>query len=137
MVTIPEGAWLAYQLTITESGRPKSEPMVEKYTFNKIDGEDCTVSVERNGNPVGNLKTKLSHGSGLFDYSSLVKKGSDNITTSFGHFYANIFEGVVDGHSVRMYLGKDDIVFRYIRTINTDSGLHSETRELCWASIKI
>ncbi len=137
MVTIPEGAWLAYQLTITESGRPKSEPMVEKYTFNKINGDDCTVSVDRNGTPIDTLKTKLSFGSGLFDYSSLTKKGSDNIKTSFGHFYANIYEGELDGHSVRMYLGKDDLVFRYIKTCNTDSGLHSETRELCWASIKI
>lgn len=137
MVTIPEGAWLAYQLTITESGKPKSEPMVEKYTFSKIDGDDCTVSVDRNGTPVETLKTKLSFGSGLFDYSSLIKKGSDNIKTSFGHFYANIYEGMVDGHSVRMYLGKDDLVFRFIKTCTTDSGLHSETRELCWASIKI
>ncbi len=137
MVTIPEGAWLAYQLTITESGRPKSEPMVEKYTFTKVEGEDCTVSLERNGNPVDTLKTKLSYGSGLFDYSKLTKKGSDNINTQFGHFYANIYEGQVDGNNVRMYLGKEDIVFRYIRTFSTETGLHSETRELCWASIKI
>lgn len=137
MVTIPEKAWLAYQLTITESGKPKSEPMVEKYTFDKIEGDSCTVSVERNGNPITTLSTKLSDGSGLFDYSQLTKKGSDNINTSFGHFYANIYEGEIDGHSVRMYLGKDDIVFRYIRTTKTESGLHSETRELCWASIKI
>lgn len=137
MADIPEGTWLAYQLTITESGKPKSEPMVEKYTFRKIDGDDFTVDVERNGEPVCTLNTKRSYGSGLFDFSTLTKKGADNIKTSFGHFYANIYEGAIDGKSVRMFLGKDDIVFRFIKTYNTESGLHSETRELCWASIKI
>lgn len=137
MATIPEGTWLAYQLTVTESGKAKSEPMVEKYTFTKIDGDDCTVDVECNQKPVRTMHTKLSYGSGLFDFSKLTKRGSDNINTSFGHYYANIYEGEVDGRSVRLYLGKEDIVFRYIQTYSTEDGLHSETRELCWASIKI
>lgn len=137
MVTVTEGAWLAYQLTVTESGKSKSEPKVEKYAFTSVSGDDCTVSIERNGEPVGNISTKMSFGSALFDFSSLAKKGADNINTNFGHFYANIYEGEIDGKSVRMYIGKDDIVFRYITTERSESGLHSETRELMWASIKI
>lgn len=137
MVEIPTGAWLAYQLTVTESGRPKSEPMVEKYTFESVGDGRCTVKVERNGESVGTIETLTSYGSCLFDFSGLEKKGSDNINTAFGHFYANIYEGEADGKSVRMYLGKDDIVFRYITTERSENGLHSETRELCWASIKI
>ena len=137
MVDIPAGAWLAYQLSVTESGKMKSEPMVEKYTFEKVEDGKCTVSVERNQQPVGKMETLTSYGSCLFDFSKLTKKGSDNINTAFGHFYANIYEGEVDGHSVRLYLGKDDIVFRYITTKRSEAGLHSETRELCWASIKI
>lgn len=134
---VPEGAWLAYQLTITESGKAKSAPMVEKYTFTKVADGKCTVTVERNGEPKGTIETSTSFGSCLFDFSKLEKKNADNINTQFGHFFANIYEGEDNGQSVRMYLGKDDIVFRRITTVRSEAGLHSETRELCWASIKI
>ena len=137
MVAVTAGAWLAYQLTVTDSGKLKSEPMVEKYTFDSVSDGRCSVRVERNGEPVCTMETLVSYGSALFDFTKLTKKGSDNISTAFGHFYANIYEGEVDGKSVRMYLGKDDIVFRYTTTERSESGLHSETRELCWASIKI
>ena len=137
MVDVTAGAWLAYQLTVTDSGKLKSEPMVEKYSFDSVVDGKCKVTVERNGQPLGTMETLVTYGSALFDFSKLTKKGSDNINTAFGHFYANIYEGVVDGKSVRMYLGKDDIVFRYITTERSEAGLHSETRELCWASIKI
>ncbi|MBO5600372.1 MAG: hypothetical protein J5897_04950 [Candidatus Methanomethylophilus sp.] len=137
MVDVTAGAWLAYQLTVTDSGKLKSEPMVEKYSFDSVEDGKCKVTVERNGQPLGTMETLVTYGSALFDFSKLTKKGSDNINTAFGHFYANIYEGVVDGKSVRMYLGKDDIVFRYITTERSEAGLHSETRELCLASIKI
>ena len=137
MFEIPEGAWLAYQLTTTESGKPKMEPKVEKYTFVKIDGEDCTVNVECNGEPVGTIQTKTSFGSSLFDFSGLEKKGSENLNTNFGHFYVNIYEGIEGDKSVRMYIAKGNIVFRRVITYHKGDSLYSESRELCWSSIRL
>ena len=137
MLQVPEGAWFGFQVNISESGKPKVAPMVERYTFEKIDGEDCTVAVECNGEPKGRIQTKTSYASSLFDFSQLEKKGSENINTNFGHFYANIYEGVVDGVSIRMYLGKDDIVFRRVISYNKGDALYSESREFCWSSIRI
>ena len=137
MFEIPEGAWLAYQLTTTESGKPKMEPKVEKYTFVKIDGEDCTVNVECNGEPVGTIQTKTSFGSSLFDFSGLEKKGSENLNTNFGHFYVNIYEGIEGDKSVRMYIAKGNIVFRRVIAYHKGDSLYSESRELCWASIRL
>ena len=137
MFEIPEGAWLAYQLTTTESGKPKMEPKVEKYTFVKIAGEDCTVDVERNGEPVGTIQTKTSFGCYLFDFSGLEKKGSENLNTNFGHFYVNIYEGKEGDASVRMYIAKDNIVLRRVLSYTKGDSLYSESRELCWASIRI
>lgn len=133
----PEGAWLGFQLTVSESGKPKVAPMVERYTFEKIVGEDCTVAVECNGEPKGHMHTKTNYASSLFDFSNLEKKGSENLSTNFGHFYVNIYEGIVDGTSVRMYLGKDDIVFRRVISYNKGDALYSESREFCWSSIRI
>lgn len=137
MFEIPEGAWLAYQLTTTESGKPKMEPKVEKYTFVKIDGEDCTVNVECNGEPVGTIQTKTSFGSSLFDFSGLEKKGSENLNTNFGHFYVNIYEGIEGDKSVRMYIAKGNIVFRRVIAYHKGDSLYSESRELCWSSIRL
>ena len=137
MFEIPEGAWLGYQLNVSESGKPKVAPMVERYTFEKIEGNDCTVSVERNGEPVGRIHTKTSFGCSLFDFSGLEKKGSENLNTNFGHFYVNIYEGKEGDSSVRMYIAKDNIVLRRVISYNKGDSLYSESRELCWASIRL
>ncbi len=137
MFQVPEGAWFGFQLTVSESGKPKVAPMVERYTFEKIDGEECTVAVERNGEPRGRMQTNTKFASNLFDFSKLEKKGSENLNTNFGHFYVNIYEGVEDGVNVRMYLGKDDIVFRRVISYNKGDALYSESREFCWSSVRI
>ncbi len=113
------------------------EPKVEKYTFVKIAGEDCTVDVQRNGEPVGTIQTKTSYGCSLFDFSNLEKKGSENLNTNFGHFYVNIYEGQEGDRSVRMYIAKDNIVLRRVIAYHKGDNLYSESRELCWASIRL
>lgn len=137
MFQVPKGGWLAYQLIISQSGKPKMDPMVEKYTFEEVAGGDCTVAVERNGEPQGLIHTKTDYGSCLFDFSQLEKRGSENLNTNFGHFYVNIYEGVVDGVATRMFLAKDNIVFRSVISYHKGDSLYSESRELCWASVKL
>lgn len=138
MVEIAEGTWFAYQYTVTESGRSHSDPKIVKYTVEKIDGDDITMSKEVNGEDAGKFPTKKSFGSYIFDMSALSKRGSENMTTSFGHMYVSIFEFNGDGESERLFLGKDNVVFRDIRTRRKSEGvLITETRELCWSSMKL
>ena len=138
MARINEGTWFAYQLTVTESGRTRSDPTIEKYTVQKIEGQNVLVQKEINGKDVGQFNTTRGHGSCVFDMASLSKRGSENMNTGFGHMYVNIFESAGDGESERIFLGKDNIVFRDIRTRKkSDDVLITETRELCWTSMKL
>lgn len=138
MTEITVGTWFAYQYTITESGRSRSDPKIIKYTVKSIDGDKVTMGKEVNGDDAGDFTTDKSHGSYVFDMSTLSKRGSENMTTSFGHMYVSIYEFNGDGCSERVFLGKDNVVFRDIRTKRKSEGvLVTETRELCWSSMKL
>lgn len=138
MAEITEGTWFAYQVTVSHGGRAHGDPAIEKYSVVRIDGDDVTVEKEVNGTEKSTIGTKTSFGSLVFDMSELEKKGSENMTTPFGHMYVNIFENSHDGWSERVFLGKDNIVFRDVRTELRDGGvLYTETRELCWTSMKL
>ena len=66
-----------------------------------------------------------------------ISRGSENLNTNFGHFYVNIYEGQEGDKSVRMYIAKDNIVLRRVLSYTKGDSLYSESRELCWASIRI
>ena len=138
MTEITEGVWFAYQLTVSCGGRNHKDPSIEKYTIVKIDGDDVTVQREVDGAGAETFETKTTFGSCIFDMSDLEKKGSENMTTPFGHIYVNIFESSREGRSERVFLGKDNIVFRDVRTqLQSGGALYTETRELCWTSMKL
>lgn len=138
MTEITEGTWFAYQLTVLRGGRNHRDPSIEKYTVVKIDGDDITVQREINGTGAEIIATKRSFGSFIFDMSGLEKKGSENMKTPFGHMYVNIFESSQDGGSERTFIGKDNIVFRDVRTrLQSEGVLYTETRELCWTNMKL
>ena len=97
-----------------------------------------TVQREVDGAGAETFETKTTFGSCIFDMSDLEKKGSENMTTPFGHIYVNIFESSRDRGSERVFLGKDNIVFRDVRTqLQSGGALYTETRELCWTSMKL
>ncbi|MGI6009524.1 MAG: hypothetical protein ACOX8X_05350 [Methanomethylophilus sp.] len=137
MSEITEGTWFAYQLTVSGGGKSR-DPSIEKYTVKKIDGDKVTVEFEVNGEKKKTLHTTKDFGSYIFDLSKLEKKGAENITTQFGHVFANIYEANGNGKSERVFLGKDNVVFRDVRTaMQKDGTLYSESRELCWTSMKL
>ncbi|WII09478.1 hypothetical protein O8W32_01285 [Methanomassiliicoccales archaeon LGM-DZ1] len=138
MSEITEGTWFAYQLTASRGGRSHNEPSIEKYTVAKIDGDSVTVKLEVNAVPKGELHTTKDCGSYIFSLEGLEKKGAENIKTQFGHVYANIYEFNGGGRSERIFLGKDNVVFRDVRTVMQEDGsLYTENRELCWTSMKL
>ncbi len=139
MTEITAGTWFAYQMTATESGRTKSEISIEKYTVEKIEADgSCTVIKNINGTDVETLRTTTAFGSCVFDLAGLEKRGSENMNTAFGHMYVNILEAQRLGGSERVFLGKDNVVFRDIRTQLRSGGvLYTETRELSWTSMKL
>lgn len=139
MTDITEGTWFAYQLQTSKRALSGGDPTIEKYTILKIEGDNVTVQKNVNGEDTEKLETKTSFGSYIFDMAGLEKRGSDNMNTQFGHIYANIFESVgrKDG-SERIFLGKDNIVFRQVVTKKQpDGSLYSEDRNLMWSSMKI
>ena len=137
MTEISEGTWFGYQLTVATSGRPRAEPLIERYTVKKIDGDRVTVVKEINGGSPETIETKTGYGSYIFDLNGLERRGAENMKTAFGHMYVNIYESENDGSSERVFLGKDGIAFRDIKTRHTEKGLYTETRELFWTNMKL
>ncbi|MDD2627058.1 MAG: hypothetical protein PHT00_01490 [Candidatus Methanomethylophilus sp.] len=140
MTEITEGTWFAYQMTATESGKSRSDVSIEKYTIAKISADGgCIVVKNINGVDVDTLETKADDGSCIFSLKGLEKRGSENMNTAFGHIYVNIYETPDrSGDSERVFLGKDNVVFRDIRTqVRDGSSLYTETRELSWTNMKL
>lgn len=138
MTEITEGTWFAYQMSATQSGRPKNEVTIEKYTITKISGSQCTVVKNVNGQDAETFETSVEDGSCIFSLKGLEKRGAENMSTAFGHMYVNIYEVERCGGSERVFLGKDNVVFRDIRTQMWSGGvLYTETRELSWTNMKL
>lgn len=57
--------------------------------------------------------------------------------TSFGSMYVTIYEKEDGDEGARIFIGKDNIAFRIIKTRNTDNGLYTESSELCWTNVKL
>jgi hypothetical protein len=132
------GSWVEYEVTVTRSDKKKSESFVEKYTVTTLDGDACTILKEVEGKDPETINGSLRFGSCIFDIDHMFKTGSENMTTVFGHMYVNIFETDRLGGGERIFLGKDNIVFRDVRTQMWSMGvLYTETRELVWTSLKL
>ncbi|AGI47947.1 hypothetical protein TALC_00953 [Thermoplasmatales archaeon BRNA1] len=137
MAEITPGTWFAYQFTETVGGRVTRETVIERFTIKAIEGDRVTVVRDINNADQTEIESDTSCGCYVFDISDFEKRGSDNMSTQFGHVYVSIMEAEHDGVSERAFVGKDNIVFRMIRTDHTPSGLHTETHELCWSNYKI
>lgn len=57
--------------------------------------------------------------------------------TPFGSMYVTIYEKEDGDEGARVFIGKDNIAFRIIKTKNTENGLYTESRELCWSNVKL
>lgn len=137
MADITEGTWFAYQYNVTVGGRPTKDTAIERFTVKKIDGSDVTVLRDINNSEPAEVPGNTAFGCFVFDLKGFEKRGSENMTTQFGHMYVSIYEKEENGVSERMFVGKDNIVFRKILTKHMDNGLLSETHELCWSNMKI
>ena len=131
------GNWFAYQYTVAVSGRPQGEPAIERYIIKSNDGSSVKLSRDLNQGTPEEIDGSIGLGTCVFDFSGLEKKGSDNMKTQFGSMYVTIYEKEDGDEGQRIFIGKDNIAFRVIKTRKTDNGLYTETRELCWTNVKL
>jgi len=137
MAAFDVGNWFAYQYTEAISGRPQGETVIERYVVKAVDGDKVTLARDINNGTPETVDGNLSFGTCVFDLTGLEKRGSENMKTSFGSMYVTIYEKEEAESGQRIFIGKDNIAFRVIKTRQTDGGLYTETRELCWSNVKL
>ena len=102
-----------------------------------MQSDKVTLARDVNQSAPEDVEGSLSFGTCAFDFSNLEKKGSDNMKTQFGSMFVTIYEKEEGDEGHRIFIGKDNIAFRVIYTRNTEAGLYTETRELCWSNVKL
>ena len=137
MASFNVGDWFAYQFTVAVSGRPQGEIAIERFVIKSIDGDKVTLARDLNNGTPETVEGDVSFGTCVFDYGNLAKRGSDNMKTSFGSMYVTVYENESGDDGLRIFIGKDNIAFRIIKTRKTDAGLYTETHELCWSNVKL
>ncbi len=137
MAVFDVGNWFAYQYTVAVSGRPQGDPAIERFVIKKNDGDNVHLERDLNQGSPEQVDGNVQMGTCVFDLSKLQKRGSDNMKTPFGSMYVTIYEAEEGDVGERVFIGKDNIAFRVIKTRRTDSGLYTETHELCWTNVKL